>query len=154
MRDGLRLSDVKIKSAVRKKTKSSSETGLVVAKCKSHDDKREIMLSKNKLKDSRNYKDVFISHDQSREERLNSANFRKIIKIIGQDNVYMKGNKVYTKPSDRRDQTPPGNNKRQAPGNERVQNSDTSGLSSKRNRDDRYSPTEVVTEIINIIRGV
>lgn len=46
---------------------------------KSVEDKKTVMLRKASLRDSRRYSSVHINKDQTREERLMSANFRSVI---------------------------------------------------------------------------
>ena len=46
------------------------------------DDKRKVMTDKSSLKDSRQYKDIHINHDQSREQRLMTSNFKAVLDAI------------------------------------------------------------------------
>ena len=58
IKDGLKLKNVTIEKAERKKTKKEGAHGLIIATCKSKEDKELIMRNKTKLKSSRNFSDV------------------------------------------------------------------------------------------------
>lgn len=59
IKDGLKLRDLDIESAVRKISSTETRSGIVIAKLKSKEDKQTIMKNKSKLKDSRKYENVF-----------------------------------------------------------------------------------------------
>ena len=62
------------------------------------------MTANNMLKESREFKDVFISSDISFEQRQQDANFRTIVNALGRDKVMMNGNHVIPRSRDH-DQT-------------------------------------------------
>ncbi|CAG2196115.1 LRFN5 [Mytilus edulis] len=59
-KDGLRLKDIQVVSAERKKTANNKKHGVVVVKLQSGADNRKVMKKKRELKKSRNFEDVFI----------------------------------------------------------------------------------------------
>jgi hypothetical protein len=73
IRDGLKLSGIQVSNVVRKRAFRESDNGVVVATCADNDQKRTIMVAKTGLQQSKKYEQVFIEHDKSREERVNSA---------------------------------------------------------------------------------
>ena len=55
---------MKVESAERKANRAhNGKAGIIVAKCKSREDKKTIITNKSKLKDSRRYEKVYIEHD-------------------------------------------------------------------------------------------
>ena len=60
--------------AVRKQARGDSRPEVVNATCGSFKDKREIMKSKAKLKDNRQYERLFIENDTPRSERSQISN--------------------------------------------------------------------------------
>ncbi|WAR15531.1 hypothetical protein MAR_005636, partial [Mya arenaria] len=93
IKDGLKL-DIKIKDAERKRANQSSECGIVVVSCNTKEDKYEIMKCKATLKQNATYKNIYIEHDLTPEERNSIANLKTIAKVIGNDKLYVKGNRL------------------------------------------------------------
>lgn len=62
------------------------------------EDKRKILTSKTTLRTTRRYRDVFIHSDQTKEERLMSANLRSLINAYkaGDSNIHLRGSKIVT----------------------------------------------------------
>ena len=56
----------------------NKRAGVIVATFNSIDDKNQIFEKKHRLKDTRQYSDVVISHDRSLKERQEEANLRAI----------------------------------------------------------------------------
>lgn len=137
LRDGLRLRDVSIKSAERKQSRKENDPGVVIVKCNNIDDKKTILSSKRKLKDSRNFRDVFIHNDYSQQERIQTANLRTLIKAVGNDNLIIKGNRVQFKRTrtegDTRDVSSNSNENAQHP------DRDSSHASRRQDRNRRFS---------------
>ncbi|WAR10578.1 hypothetical protein MAR_035654, partial [Mya arenaria] len=79
IKDGLKL-DIKIKDAERKRANQSSECGIVVVSCNTKEDKYEIMKCKATLKQNATYKNIYIEHDLTPEERNSIANLKTIAK--------------------------------------------------------------------------
>jgi hypothetical protein len=94
IKDGLKLRDVKCISANRKKSSNEGKPGVIVARFNSHDDKRQIMLHKQKLRDSSRYSRVFIFHDQSQADRLISSNFLTIYSALKNHGLSVRGTRV------------------------------------------------------------
>ena len=80
----MKLRDIEVQSAERKENRTfNGKAGLVVAKCKSREDKQAVMKIKSKLKDSRRYENVYIEHDLSRQQRVFNSNMRTIVNAKG-----------------------------------------------------------------------
>ena len=58
------------------------------------------MIAENILKESRVFKDVFISSDISFEQRQQDANFRTVVNDLGRDKLMMNGNRVIPRSRD------------------------------------------------------
>ncbi|WAQ99113.1 hypothetical protein MAR_023486 [Mya arenaria] len=86
-----------IKDAERKRANQFSECGIVVASCNTKEDKHEIMKCKATLKQNATYKNIYIEHDLTLEERNSIANLKNIAKVIGNDKLYVKGNRLVQK---------------------------------------------------------
>lgn len=94
IREGIKLPEVKVTSAERKKSFKRGQPGLVIAQYASRNDKQLIMENKARLKDSRQHKDIMINHSKSREQRLQEANLRTIVNALGQGQLALRGNHV------------------------------------------------------------
>jgi hypothetical protein len=110
VKDGCLVRDVKILRAERKQTGRDSDAGLVIATCQCKEDKQAIMKQKMKLKSSRNYHNIYIEHDRTREERVQLSNMRTIASVIGPGRVSVRGNRLVVNNGsgygrDRREQT-------------------------------------------------
>jgi hypothetical protein len=90
---GLRLK-MKVESLERKQTRRDGEIGVVVAKCKTKEDKNEIMKSKSNLRNTRTYKNVYIEHDRPKSERNTISNLKTIAGVIGNEKVMIRGNRL------------------------------------------------------------
>ena len=100
IKDGLKIRDITVESAIRKSNNSGeSKPGIVIAKFKSKDEKSTVMKSKNKLKDSRRYSKVFLEHDLPRHQRMLNANIRTIVKTLGRQELEFDGTRVKVKDS-------------------------------------------------------
>ena len=96
IKDALKVRDVKVIATERKGTENRNNPGVVIARFRSSEDKKKVMLAKNKLKDNRQYPNVFIHHDQSREERLMASNLRKLVNAVkgGDTDISVRGSRV------------------------------------------------------------
>ncbi|CAG2255048.1 unnamed protein product [Mytilus edulis] len=97
IRDGLHLKDVKVVSAERKKSFREGKSGVIIASLSSTSDKRKVMDKKRELKNSRNYKDVFVENSIPLAQRILNSNLRNIVNAIGDDNLEVKGIRVQFK---------------------------------------------------------
>ena len=114
IKDGLKIRDITVESAVRKVNSfDSSKPGVVVAKFRTREEKYSVMKSKRKLKDSRRYEKVFIEHDLPRHERVMNASIRTIVKTLGKKNLEIAGARVKVRESssDRRSNSYNGDRK-------------------------------------------
>ncbi|KAH3824988.1 hypothetical protein DPMN_126850 [Dreissena polymorpha] len=55
------------------------------------------MKNKTNLKISAQYKNVYIEHDLPVEDRIAIANLKTLVKVIGSDKVFVKGNRLVQK---------------------------------------------------------
>ena len=86
-RDSLKLKTVKIVSCERKSSKSK-KPGVIVVTIETADQKQEIMQIKNRLKNTPEYKDVYIENDRSFSTRINESNMFTVLKELGKANDY------------------------------------------------------------------
>ena len=95
IKDGLKLRDVNVRSTERKQSFNESTPG-VVATLGSLEDKKKILSAKASLRHSRRYKDVYIHGDQSKKERMYSANLRSLVNAYksGDSNTRVKGSRI------------------------------------------------------------
>ncbi|CAG2247734.1 unnamed protein product [Mytilus edulis] len=103
IKDGLHLKDVKAVSADRKKSYKEGKYDVVIVVFKSMNEKRKVMDKKHNLKDSRNFKDIFIENDLSKSQRILNNNLRNIVNAIGENRLEIKGGRVRTRESRFRD---------------------------------------------------
>ncbi|XP_071091296.1 uncharacterized protein MCAP_0864-like [Haliotis cracherodii] len=102
LKDGMRLKDVDIVHAERKSNREESRyPGVIVATCRSMEDKSLILQSKSKLQHSRNFKDIFIMNDKTRQQRLHEANLKTIAIAIGNEKVRVRGARLQVNRSNR-----------------------------------------------------
>ncbi|CAG2192512.1 unnamed protein product [Mytilus edulis] len=99
IKDGLHLKDVKAVSADRTKSYKEGKFGVVIVAFKSMNEKRKVMDKKRNLKDSRNFKDIFIENDLSKSQRILNNNLRNIVNAIGENRLEIKGGRVRTRES-------------------------------------------------------
>jgi len=95
IRDGLKIPDVKVSKAERKQSRDG-KAGVIVATFSSQQDKKKVMLAKAKLRNSNQFPDVFINHDQSRSDRVMADNFRTILTALKHrdTDLSIRGNRV------------------------------------------------------------
>ncbi|WAR20497.1 hypothetical protein MAR_002335 [Mya arenaria] len=71
--------------------------GIVVNSCNTKEEKHDIMKCKATLKQNATYKNIYIEHDLTPEERKSIANLKTIAKVIGNDKLDVKGNRLLQK---------------------------------------------------------
>ena len=86
LRDGLKLKFVKVTSCERKQTKGP-KPGVIVARIETVEQKQEIMRVKNCLKNSSDYKYVYIENDKSFSTRINESNMFTVLKELGKASI-------------------------------------------------------------------
>ena len=116
IKDGLKLKDTVINKAVRKASFRANTPGIVVVTCENLEDKEVIMKGKVSLRKSRQYKEVFVDHDKSREQRLLESNLRLLVESIGKDKLSVKGSRLCRPNNDENNEPQPArdNNGRRA----------------------------------------
>lgn len=91
IRDGLRLSDIKLVSAERKTSKGKNP-GIVVATVETKEMKVKLMKYKKNLKQSRVYSKVYIENELSHDARVHQSNIRTLLKGIGRERDFVFSN--------------------------------------------------------------
>ena len=105
IKDGLKIRDIHVRSTERKQSFNESIPGVVVATLGSLDDKKRVLSAKASLRHSRRYRDVYIHGDQSRKERLYSANLRSLVNAYksGDNNIRVMGSRIVSGDVENRD---------------------------------------------------
>lgn len=116
--DGLKLNDISVNKVERKHTRSR-KPGVVILTVDDLDNKKDIFASKNKLAQSKQFKDVFIENDTPYEQRVNNANMSKLLHEMGARNLTIHKGRIVNRnstrgskghdlapPADRRDYRP------------------------------------------------
>lgn len=97
IKEGLKLT-IEVKSCYRIPSRGFNKSpGVIIATCKNTQDKEAIMKAKTTLRESRNYRDVKISHDYSIEARQMSSNMRIIMQELGEDKFELRGSRLLRK---------------------------------------------------------
>lgn len=94
IKNGLRLSNIKIESAERWDNRDGN-TGAVLVKLQNMEQKKAVMSKKKTLKFSGRYEKVYIEPVLSVQQRIVNANFRRIIKNLGENQLYMTGSRIF-----------------------------------------------------------
>ena len=102
IQDGVKLQQLQVDSAERKKSYRDNVPGVVIAKCKSTTDKNNIMKHKSALKHSDQYHGVMVHQYKTPRELQLEYNLKTIVKAIGQDKLEIRGNRVIEAGSDSR----------------------------------------------------
>ncbi|CAG2196709.1 unnamed protein product [Mytilus edulis] len=97
IKDGLRLKNIQVAAVERKINKIPGKHGVIIVKFQNSDDKQKVMEKKRELKDSRNYKDVYIDNAIPKAQRLMNSNLRSIVKAIGNDKLEIRGSVIRPK---------------------------------------------------------
>ena len=96
IRDGCKLSNVKVTQAERKFSKGK-KPGPIIATIETFEQKQSLMKNKNSLKNVNKYKKVYIENDYSPKTRNTDSNLRTILKEIGKDKQYrVAGGKIFS----------------------------------------------------------
>ena len=81
IKDGIGIFDVEVSSAERR-VSAENKPGVIFATFKSIEDKKKVMEKKKNLKTKQIFSNIFIHHDQSRDQRKNSKNLRVLVDAI------------------------------------------------------------------------
>ena len=93
----LKLGNVHVTEAERKPKPEGKDAGVIVAKCSNVKDKALIMQSKSTLKNSTHFSHIRIYPDKPKWQRQQEANVRLLVKSLGENKLYLRGNRVCTK---------------------------------------------------------
>ena len=91
----LKIENVRVTEAVRKETYNNG-CGVIVAKCASAEDTKQVMAAKSKLRDAEHYNHVNIAHDKLKWQRQHESNMRLIVKTLGTNRLFVRGSRVCT----------------------------------------------------------
>lgn len=96
LREGCKLRDIPVRSAVRKPFRDGSfENGVVIAELDSRDHRQTVLRAKVKLRKTRNYRSLYIEPDLDPSTRASAANLRWMLREMGKTEDFMVvGNKV------------------------------------------------------------
>ena len=94
IKDRLHLDNIHVTNVERKRSHRPGKHGIVIAKFQSSEDKRKVMRKKRELKDSRNFKDVYIDHSIPQSQRILNSSLKNIVKAIGENKLQIKGSVV------------------------------------------------------------
>lgn len=92
IKDGLKASDIVVKSAIRKKSLNNSRPGVIIASVETAAQKTKLMKSKGDLKVSRCFYNVYIEEDRPHEVRTSEANMRTLLYEMGKSDKYVNVN--------------------------------------------------------------
>ncbi|KAH3727225.1 hypothetical protein DPMN_053154 [Dreissena polymorpha] len=99
--EGLKLPNVNFSSVIRKQSSDNgngngNKSGVVIVKFQTAEDQKMVMTNKKDLFKSRQYSNVFIYHDQLKNERLMASNFRTLLAALRQNDnrIGMRGSRV------------------------------------------------------------
>ena len=92
--EGLKLRNISFESATRKISRNNSKPGIIIATCKTDQDKESIMSVKRELKNSSRYQKVFVENDLPPGQRKLNSNLRTIVNTIGRDKLLFKGSRI------------------------------------------------------------
>ena len=96
IRDGCKLSNVKVTQAERKFSKGT-KPGPIIATIETFEQKHSLVKNNNNLKNANKYKKVYIENDYSNETRNTDSNLRTILIEIGKDKQYrVAGGKIFS----------------------------------------------------------
>lgn len=98
VRDGLKLADVKITHAERKRLRNN-KPGVVIVKFESLAQKETVLSTKKSLRKIRTYQDVYIEDERSHEQRLSESNIRTLLQAVGKSKDYIVVNGRFVKRS-------------------------------------------------------
>ena len=135
--DELKLRNISIESAIRKSNRNTSKPGLIIATCKTVQDKESIMNQKRELKSSNRYQNVFIEHDLPPGQRTLNSNLRAIVNTIGRDKRLFKGSRIL--PTENGQTTDENGNGADRKRRRRSEENRPHGYDEKRNRDDYHN---------------
>ena len=79
IRDGLRLSDVRVVEAKRKDNRGPNP-GIVIASVETKEQKEKLMKNKKRLRQTRDYRKVYIEDELSHEARTHKSNMATLLR--------------------------------------------------------------------------
>ena len=106
LKDGLGISDARIKSVERFKTKSK-RPGIVVVKCMDKRERDRILEKKTSLKDKEQFKKVWLEAWSPVEQRAIEASFHTMLKVMGKEKEYVvRGKSIFKRKAPMEGQQP------------------------------------------------
>ena len=98
IRDGLKLTNVKVVQAERK-TSRNDKPGVIIAQFESFAQKKKVLDVKKSLKKIPKYQNVYIEDERSQEQRLAESNLRTVLQAVGKSKDYVLINGRFVKRS-------------------------------------------------------
>ena len=96
-KDTLKLQNIGIEKAERKRGHAGNKPGVIVTTLNCREDKEQVMQFKHRLKNSIQFKNVYIDHDKSLEQRRNEANLRLLVTTVAKDSLFVQCSRVVHK---------------------------------------------------------
>ena len=103
----LSLPEVKVEAAQRKHKPEGRDAGIILVKCSDISGKRKIMEAKSKLNTFEHFKHIRIFHEKPRWQRQHEANVRLLVKSLGTNKLFVRGNRVCARGDQRKHGTIP-----------------------------------------------
>lgn len=91
IRDGLRLSDVRVVEAKRKDNRGPNP-GIVIASVETKEQKEKLMKNKKRLRQTRGYRKVYNEDELSHEARTHKSNMATLLREIGREKDFVFAN--------------------------------------------------------------
>jgi hypothetical protein len=109
LRDGLKLANVKIVEAKRKPgwtDRRGDRPGIIIATVETKEQKTQLMKAKIALRESRDYRSVYIENDLTVNELQTQSSLRTILRELGRERDYfVTGSRIVHRSEERRSQT-------------------------------------------------
>ncbi len=90
----LQLEDVRVTEAVRKEKFEGRDAGVIIAKWEHVEAKRKVMQAKSRLNTTEHFGHIRIDHDKPRWQRQHETNMRLLVRSIGANKLYVRGNRI------------------------------------------------------------
>ena len=92
--EGIKIENVTVVDAKRNPGFRENHPGIVIANCRSKQDKELLMASKSNLRKNAQFKNVHVEHFKSYEQRRLDANLYAIVNAVGHNKLYMRDSRV------------------------------------------------------------
>ena len=96
-KDTLKLQNIGIEKAEGKQEHAENKPDVIVTTLNCREDNDQVMQFKHRLMNSIQFKNVYIDHDKSLEQRHNEANLRLLVSTVAKDSLFVQGSPVVRK---------------------------------------------------------